>query len=78
MFERLSIAAVTYYGVGFFGCVALSRRTSKWGLSLVLIKAFSVSVIAITIWFAIRRVKGSVSGRLPLAKTKSSPPKVEN
>ena len=71
MFERLSIAAVTYYGVGFFGCVALSRRTSKWGLSLVLIKAFSVSVIAITIWFAIPRVKGVVTERSPCTKTES-------
>ena len=73
MFERLSIAAVTYYGVGLVGYVAVSLPISEWGLSLVYIKALSVPVIAITIWFAIRRVKVAVIGRSPRDKTVPSP-----
>ena len=69
MVERLSIAAVTYYGVGLVGYVAVSLPMAEWGLSLVYIKALSVPVIAITIWFAIRRVKGVVKDSSPRAKT---------
>lgn len=72
MVERLSIAAVTYYGVGLVGYVAVSLPISEWDLSLVYIKALSVPVIAVTIWFAIRRVKVAVTGRSPRAKTDSS------
>ena len=72
MVERLSIAAVTYYGVGLVGYVAVSLPISEWGLSLVYIKALSVPVIAITIWFAIRRVKVAVTGRSPRPETGSS------
>lgn len=71
MVERLSIAAVTYYGVGLVGYVAVSLPIAEWGLSLVYIKALSVPVIAVTIWFAIRRVKGEVRRLSPRAKTMS-------
>ena len=72
MVERLSIAAVTYYGVGLVGYVAVSLPISDWGLSLIYIKALSVPIIAITIWFTIRRVKGAVTGRSPRTETGSS------
>lgn len=49
MVERLSIAAVTYYGVGLVGYVAVSLPIAEWGLSLIYIKALSVPVIAVTI-----------------------------
>ena len=52
--------------------MAVSLPISQWGLSLVYIKALSVPVIAVTIWFAIRRVKVAVTGRSPRAKTDSS------
>ena len=42
-------------------------------MSLVYIKALSVKVIAITIWFAIRRVKCALAGPLSRAKTLSLP-----
>ena len=57
MVERLSIAAVTYYGVGLVGYVAVSLPIAEWGLSLTYIKAVSVPVIAFLVWAAIRRVK---------------------
>ena len=72
MVERLSIAAVTYYGVGLVGYVAVSLPISDWGLSLVHIKALSVPIIAIAIWFAIRRVKRASTGRSPRTETGSS------
>ena len=62
MVERLSIAAVTYYGVGLVGYVATSLPIAEWGLSLTDIKAVSVPVIAFSVWAAIRRVKDVVTG----------------
>ena len=62
MVERLSIAAVTYYGVGLVGYVAVSLPIAEWGVSLVDIKAVSVPVIAFLVWAAIRRVKGIAIG----------------
>jgi uncharacterized membrane-anchored protein len=57
MVERLSIAAVTYYGVGLVGYIAVSLPIADWGVSLIDIKAVSVPVIAFLVWAAIRRVK---------------------
>jgi len=59
--ERLSIAAVTYYGVGLVGYIAVSLPIDKWGLSLIDIKALAVPVIALAVWAAIRRVKDAVA-----------------
>ena len=59
--ERLSIAAVTYYGVGLVGYIAVSLPIDKWGLSMVDIKALAVPVIALAVWAAIRRVKDAVA-----------------
>ena len=72
MVDRLSIAAVTYYGFGLVGYVAVTLPISECDLSLVYIKALSVPVIAIAIWFAIRRVKGGSTRRSPRAKTESA------
>jgi uncharacterized membrane-anchored protein len=59
--ERLSIAAVTYYGVGLVGYIAVSLPIDKWGLSLIDIKALAVPVIALAVWATIRRVKETVA-----------------
>lgn len=59
--ERLSIAAVTYYGVGLVGYIAVSLPIDKLGLSLIDIKALAVPVIALAVWAAIRRVKDAVA-----------------
>jgi uncharacterized membrane-anchored protein len=55
--ERLSIAAVTYYGVGLVGYVATTLPIDRWGMSLTYIKAGAVPVIAFLVWLAIRRVR---------------------
>ena len=63
--ERLSIAAVTYYGVGLVGYIAVSLPIDKWGLSLSYIKAGAVPVIALTVWMAIRKVKENLKPLMP-------------
>ena len=59
--ERLSIAAVTYYGVGLVGYIAVSLPIDQWGLSLSYIKAGAVPIIALAVWMAIRKVKETVT-----------------
>ena len=58
--ERLSIAAVTYYGVGLVGYIAVSLPIELWGLSLSYIRAVAVSIIALAVWMAVRKVKETV------------------
>ena len=59
--ERLSIAAVTYYGVGLVGYIAVSLPIDQWGLSLLYIKAGAVPIIALAVWMAIRKVRETVT-----------------
>ena len=63
--ERLSIAAVTYYGVGLVGYIAVSLPIDQWGLSLSYIKAGAVPIIALAVWMAIRKVKETVTTVVP-------------
>ena len=63
--ERLSIAAVTYYGVGLVGYIAVSLPIDQWGLSLSYIKAGAVPIIALAVWMAIREVKETVTTVAP-------------
>ena len=63
--ERLSIAAVTYYGVGLVGYIAVSLPIDQWGLSLSYIKAGAVPIIALAVWMAIRKVKETVTNLVP-------------
>ena len=63
--ERLSIAAVTYYGVGLVGYIAVSLPIDQWGLSLSYIKAGAVPIIALAVWMAIRKVKETVTAVAP-------------
>lgn len=55
--ERLSIAAVTYYGVGLVGYLGKALPLDDWGVNINLIKAAAVPVIAFFVWLAIREVK---------------------
>ena len=63
--ERLSIAAVTYYGVGLVSYIAVSLPIDQWGLSLLHIKAGAVPIIALAVWMAIRKVKETVTAVAP-------------
>ena len=58
--ERLSIAAVTYYGVGLVGYIAVSLPIEQWGLSLSYIKAGAIPIIALAVWMTVRKVKVTV------------------
>ena len=55
--ERLSIAAVTYYGVGLVGFAGASLPLVAWGLNLDVLKAISIPIIAGCVWLTIRQVK---------------------
>ena len=55
--ERLSIAAVTYYGVGLVGFIGKSLPLNTWGIDLIMLKALSIPVIAGCVWLTIRQVK---------------------
>ena len=59
--ERLSIAAVTYYGVGLVGYLAKPLPLASWNVDLVIVKAASVPVIAFLVWVAIRSVKRQIA-----------------
>ena len=55
--ERLSVAAVTYYGVGLVGYLAQALPLDVWGWDVKLVKAAAVPVIAFLVWLTIREVK---------------------
>ena len=52
--EGLSMAALTYYGVGLVGYVA---EATSFGLSSTAIKALSVPIVAMSVYIVIRRAK---------------------
>jgi uncharacterized membrane-anchored protein len=58
--ERLSVAAVTYYGVGLVGYLAKPLPLDEWALDINLVKAAAVPVIAFLVWLAIRGVRASI------------------
>ena len=59
--ERLSIAAVTYYGVGLVGYLGKPLPLASWGLDINLFKAAAVPVIAFFVWLAVREVKAGLN-----------------
>ena len=58
--ERLSIAAVTYYGVGLVGYLAKPLPLDEWGWDINLVKAGAVPVIAFLVWLAVRGVRAHI------------------
>lgn len=56
--EGLSLAALTYYGVGLVGYVA---EGLPMDVSVKLVKAIAVPVIGLSVWFVIKRVKRSLA-----------------
>jgi len=58
--ERLSVAAVTYYGVGLVGYLAKPLPLDAWALDINLIKAAAVPVIAFLVWLAVRGVRAGL------------------
>ena len=60
--ERLSVAAVTYYGVGLVGHLAGPLPLDRWNWDINLVKAVAVPVIALFVWLAIRGVRAGMRG----------------
>jgi uncharacterized membrane-anchored protein len=59
--ERLSVAAVTYYGVGLVGYLAQALPLDVWGWDIKLVKAVAVPGIAFLVWLTIREVKAGLT-----------------
>jgi len=54
--EGLSIAAITYYGAGLVGYVAKGIKDAGWPLSVDLVVAAAIPLIAATVWVGLRRL----------------------
>lgn len=54
--EGLSVAAVTYYGAGLVGYAAKGAKSAGWNVSPDLAVAFSIPLIALAVWFGVRRL----------------------
>ena len=54
--EGLSVAAVTYYGAGLVGYLAKGAKAAGMGLAPDMAVAFSIPLIALAVWFGIRRL----------------------
>ena len=57
--EGLSVAAVTYYGAGLVGYVAKGLKAAGVNLAPDVAVAFSIPLIALAVWFGIRRLHRS-------------------
>ena len=54
--ERLSIAAVTYYGVGLVGYLIKPLPLDAWGIDPLFVKAAAVPIIALAVLAAVRSI----------------------
>ena len=60
--EGLSVAAITYYVVGLVGHVAAGAREIGWPLSVQTTTALAVPVVAIAVWYGLRRLYKRITG----------------
>ena len=58
--EGLSIAAVTYYGVGLVAYVSKALPLMKWEVDITLVKALSVPLVALAVWLFLHKVSKAV------------------
>ena len=54
--EGLSVAAITYYGVGLLGYLTKGAKAAGLGVSPDLVMALGVPVIALSVWLGIRKL----------------------
>ena len=59
--EGLSIAALTYYGVGLVHYLAKGLPIEEWGVDLDIIKALAVPVVGISVFAVIRRTRRHIT-----------------
>jgi uncharacterized membrane-anchored protein len=55
--EGLSIAAITYYAAGLTGYVAKAAKAAGAPVDADLVVAIAIPLIAVALWFALRRIR---------------------
>lgn len=60
--EGLSVAAITYYGVGLVGYLAKGAHAAHLEFSVELVTALAVPVIALSAWLGMRRLRRRIEG----------------
>lgn len=60
--EGLSVAAITYYGVGLVGYLAKGAHAVHLPVPVELVIALAVPVIALTAWLGMRRLRRRIEG----------------
>lgn len=58
--EGLSVAAITYYGAGLVGYLAKGGKAAGWPLSPDVVVALAVPVIALSVWWGVRRLHARI------------------
>jgi uncharacterized membrane-anchored protein len=58
--EGLSVAAVTYYGAGLVGYAVKGAKSAGWNVSPDLAVAVSIPLIALGVWYGVRRLHRQV------------------
>ncbi len=58
--EGLSVAAVTYYGVGLVAYVSKALPLMKWEVDITLVKALSVPLVALAVWMFLHKFRKTV------------------
>ncbi|WP_428423297.1 DUF3422 family protein [Methylibium sp.] len=60
--EGLSVAAITYYGVGLIGYLAKGAHAAHLPVPVELVVALAVPVIALSAWLGMRRLRQRIEG----------------
>ncbi|CAG1008611.1 hypothetical protein BURK1_03552 [Burkholderiales bacterium] len=58
--EGLSIAAITYYAAGLTGYLAKAAKSSGVPLDIDLVVAAAIPLIAVALWFVLRRIRRGI------------------
>lgn len=66
--EGLSVAAITYYVVGLVSGLASGLDTARFGVAPGLVTALSIPVVALLVWFGLRRVRRRIEDSRPHAE----------
>ncbi len=61
--EGLSVAAITYYIVGLISYLAKGAQTLGWPLSPETSAAIAIPLVAVSVWWSIRRLHHRLIGR---------------
>lgn len=61
--EGLSVAAITYYIVGLVGYLAKGAQNVGWPFSPESTTAVAIPLVALTVWWSMRRVQHSIQGK---------------